>query len=167
MHTTSTGAACRTIGPSDAYADAYTIRLVLAPPPLRPWQQFPRSGSRHLLYAFTVFCIAYPLRREGVKLPKGEIPAGAKRGWLTFTRMPAGQPVWTARLVSSKGAAVLPELHCARVQHVERGILIRGLLMPTPTTPVPQAWWCEPDPNPPATQPPPGTREGRRAPGQN
>jgi hypothetical protein len=96
-----------------------------------------------------VYCIAYPLRRDGVKLPKDEVRAEEKRGWLTFARMPAGQPVWTARLTTPGGTSILPDLECASVRHVERGLLIQGLVRQSAASTlghVRQAWWCVPDP---------------------
>lgn len=111
-----------------------------------------------------VFCIAYPLRRDGTKLPREQVQDGARRGWLTFTRMPAGQPVWTARLTAPSGASALPDLECAAVRHIERGIMVQGLVrLRGGSVHVRQAWWCVPDPDPPTgpppdTVPPPGRR---------
>jgi hypothetical protein len=112
-----------------------------------------------------VHCIAYPLRRDGVKLPKNEVRAGGKHGWLTFARMPAGQPVWTARLTTSGGASILPDLECANVRHVERGLLIQGLVRQAPragTGHVRQAWWCVPDPAAEGSSPEVLPTQGRR-----
>lgn len=85
------------------------------------------------------------MRRDGQKLTKDEIRAGGKRGWLTFMKMPAGQPVWTAKLTGPNGGNVLPELMSATVTGVSGGILIQGLVERRgQIAPVRQAWYCEP-----------------------
>jgi hypothetical protein len=103
-----------------------------------------------------VYCIAYPLRRDGVKLAREQIRQGGRRGWLTFTRMPAGQPVWIARCTTTTGHSALPEMSSATVRRVQGGILITGFVRDArrSTTAVPQAWWCVPDPEPPDLPPP-------------
>jgi hypothetical protein len=116
-----------------------------------------------ILYAFPVFCIAYPLRRNGRKLPKNEVRAGGKRGWLTFARMPAGQPVWTAKLSGPHGGDIFPELSCARVTAISEGIVIAGLVLrPGEIQPTRQAWYCMPAEAPPDEVPPARMRPGRR-----
>ena len=103
-----------------------------------------------------MYCIAYPLRRDGVKLAREQIRQGGRRGWLTFTRMPAGQPVWIARCTTTSGHSALPEMSSATVRRVQGGILITGFVRDArrSTTAVPQAWWCVPDPEPPDAPPP-------------
>lgn len=109
-------------------------------------------------------CIAYPLRRKGQKLSREEVRASGRRGWFTFTRMPAGQPVWTARLTGERGGNALPELTSATIVTVERGgLLVRGFeleigrLMPQP-----QAWWCVAEPVVSSGAPPAPSITGRR-----
>jgi hypothetical protein len=55
------------------------------------------------------------IRRDDQKLPKDHIRAGGKPDWLTFMRMPAGLPVWTAELAVPNGGNVLPEFTWAHV----------------------------------------------------
>ena len=97
------------------------------------------------------------MRRDGQKLPREQIRAGGKRGWLTLMRMPAGQPVRTAKLTGPNGGDILPELICADVTAISGGLVIKGLIQ-RPGEPMPerQAWYCEP------TDPPEGwARDGR------
>lgn len=91
-----------------------------------------------------MYCIAYPLRRKGQKLPREEVRSGGRRGWFTFTRMPAGQRVWIARLTGERGGNALPELTSASIVTVERGgLLVRGFELEIGNSmPQPQAWWC-------------------------
>lgn len=96
-----------------------------------------------LLYSYTVFCIVYPLRRGGERLPKEAVRAGGKRGWLTFSKMPAGQPVMIARVSGQGGGEVYPQLAHATIKVVDGGILIQGWVMGGGNQ-VRQSWWCEP-----------------------
>lgn len=107
------------------------------------------------------------MRRNGQKLPKEEIRAGGKRGWLTFMKMPAGQPVWTAKLTGPNGGNVLPELMSATVTGISDGILISGHVERRgEPLPVRQTWYCKP------TEPPEGwtsderPNDGRPKPGR-
>lgn len=47
-----------------------------------------------------------------------DIRAQKRRGWFTFAQMPAGQPVWVARLTGASGRDILPALTCASIKTV-------------------------------------------------
>lgn len=99
-----------------------------------------------------------------MKLRKDEIRAGGKRGWLTFARMAAGQPVWTAKLTGPNGGDIFPELSCADVKAISGGILISGLVVRySQAAPERQTWYCEPIEAPHEERPSDGRpRAGRR-----
>lgn len=109
-----------------------------------------------------MYCIVYPLRRDGKKLPPEEVQAGALVGWLVVDRF-MWAPVLQARLWHER-----PDNHktspkyFAQIEHVELktvqgGILLQGSESTSQGVAQRQAWWIVPEhsrPPPPAPHDP-------------
>ena len=117
------------------------------------------QGARKL-YAFTVLCVVYVLRRNGHKLPIDVAKSRPTPGWLTLGPDPrVFYPRTVARLMASaRGDTDLLEvlLH-AHVRAIKGGgLLIHGQeAVPIyGAANVPQAWWCLPGTMDDTTVPP-------------
>ncbi|MDM0086738.1 MULTISPECIES: hypothetical protein [unclassified Variovorax] len=112
--------------------------------------------TRPILYACTVFCAVYRIRRGGEPLHPDDIRLLRVTGELRYgIRLLRGQyKIMKAQLLAADGATyVIPVLDQARLLKIEKdGILITGTeIIPTSrgiknikSNDYPQTWWCVP-----------------------
>ena len=95
-----------------------------------------------MLYAHTVFCTIYKLRKNGERLPIDEAKQHGIRGELRLTRKkPLGMPCVEATLLDGRGT-VITSLGLAEVRRIDaKGLLIHGYDGGM-TACIPQIWWC-------------------------
>jgi len=107
-----------------------------------------------------MFCTVYPLRREGKKLPKDEVPAGALVGWLVVDRF-MWAPVLQARLWHERpnnhktSPKYFAQLEHVDLKTVQGGILLQGSESTIQGGAHRQAWWIVPTSAQPETTLPP------------
>lgn len=94
-----------------------------------------------MLYAFTVFCLVYLMRKNGVKLDAEAIKATAAIYRLTCKKPPIGQPVMRASLYDVVSGEEKHRMEPATIRLIDEGIKISGSLDSYGT---PQLWWCVP-----------------------
>lgn len=119
-----------------------------------------------LLYACTVFCRIYLLRRDGARLDPPDAHDTVCNGWLVLSdRLPkSGMPRFHARLEGVITGNVPADLVDPKVYRIDkRGMLMKGSEYGPDHRAVRQTWWCVPawPPNqiPEALPVPPEPRE--------
>lgn len=97
-----------------------------------------------------MFCIVYPLKFNGQRLPPDAARQGGIHGDLRITRKrPSGMPAVEAKLLDDNGSVLLT-LSQAEVRQIDAaGILIWGYQGGgSGWDLVAQVWWCETNTNP-------------------
>lgn len=109
--------------------------------------------SRRALYAHTVFCKIYQLRRDGTRIPWIEAELTMRHGWLKVMReLPlSGMPCFHATLDRVAAGGELAPLHDPKLYRVdEHGLFIKGYETGPRHQAVRQTWLvvpCAPPPN--------------------
>ena len=98
-----------------------------------------------------MFCTVYPLKHNGVRLPKEEARAEGMHGWLYVGKAgPNAPPEIHAWLMAAPGSPVgvhdlLPQLRHAQLVLVKGGGMLLKGHDSTCTYPTSQNWWVVPD----------------------
>ena len=97
-----------------------------------------------MLYAFTVFCMVYRLRRLGERLPTDEVRAGGISARFVFKRHPV-HPAMRASLFDPETGRNLDQLESAQIKQIaDGGVLVTGFELHPGRAGMKQTWWYVP-----------------------